>query len=172
MGEEVIYGRCAKCGGPLLAGHECSGTFQDQAKAIAKLVVETAKRKPNHIGAPACFRLELACQHLRKAFGHYGIYQVGSSLDRADWRDVDVRYILEDSDFAALFPDAGDMWEQDARWLILTCSISAWLSEQAGLPVDFQFQSQTHANARHKGPRNAIGIVIAKGSQTDRGAAE
>lgn len=83
-------------------------------------------------------------------------------MNRADWRDIDVRYILADDEFAALFPDAGDNWEFDPRWLLLTVSISGWLEKQTGLPVDFQFQPQTHANARHKGPRNALGIRISK----------
>lgn len=116
------------------------------------------RKKSNYIGAPACFALEQACQHLQKAFGHYGIYQVGSSLEREDWRDVDLRYILPDEEFAKLFPDADQHWEQDPRWLLLTVSISAWLSKQTGLPIDFQFQPQTHANERHKGPRNAFGL--------------
>src|SRR4029077_18922075 len=65
-----------------------------------------ATKKASYIGAPACFALEQACQILRDAFGEYGIYLVGSALERADWRDVDVRYILSDEAFAALFPDA------------------------------------------------------------------
>lgn len=125
------------------------------------------RRKGVYIGAPAVFALEQACQHLRKAFGEYGCYVVGSCLERPDWRDVDVRYILPDEEFKALFPDAvvhvdGGTWEFDARWLLLTVSISAWLKAQTGLPVDFQFQPQTHANFRHKGPRNAVGLVMAR----------
>lgn len=120
------------------------------------------RRKSNYIGAPACFALELACQPLVEAFGDYGLYQVGSSLERPDWRDVDLRYILPDGDFAKLFPDAGDNWEFDPRWLLMTTAISQWLSTQSGLPIDFQFQPQTHANARHKGARNAIGMRISK----------
>jgi len=123
---------------------------------------QQGRRKANYIGAPACFALEQACQHLCEAFGHYGCYQVGSSLERPDWRDVDVRYILPDEEFAKLFPDAGDHWEFDPRWLLLTTAISDWLRKQTDLPIDFQFQPQTHANARHNGPRNAVGMRIAK----------
>lgn len=122
----------------------------------------TPCRKATYIGAPACFALEQCCQQIVDAFSHYGIYQVGSSLERADWRDIDLRYILPDDEFAKLFPDAEDHWEQDPRWLLLTVAISGWLSKQTGLPVDFQFQPQTHANARHKGPRNAYGMRIRK----------
>lgn len=126
------------------------------------------RRKANHIGAPACFELELACKHLREAFGGFGVYQVGSSLDRADWRDVDLRMILPDDEFAALFPNAGPsgQWEQDPRWLVMTVAIAAWLKEMTGLPIDFQFQPQGHANERHPGPRNALGLRISRPQPT------
>jgi hypothetical protein len=125
------------------------------------------RRKANYIGAPACFLLEQAAQHVAAAFGGYGLYQVGSSLERADWRDVDLRYILDDEEFARLFPDAGEHWEFDPRWLLLTTSISAWLSKQTGLPIDFQFQPQAHANERHSKPRNALGIRITRRASQD-----
>lgn len=136
--------------------------WRPKPKAVPK-----PRRKGVYIGAPAVFALEQACQHLTKAFGDEGgCYVVGSSLERPDWRDVDVRYILPDTEFQALFPDAclkgvGE-WEFDPRWLLLTVSISAWLSKQTGLPIDFQFQPQTHANSRHRGPRNAVGLVMSR----------
>jgi hypothetical protein len=126
------------------------------------------RRKATYIGAPACFALEQACQHISDAFGDYGCYQVGSSLQRPDWRDIDIRYILPDDEFQKLFPESqqwpegGGTWEHDSRWLLLTVSISAWLSKITGLPVDFQFQPQTHANTVHKGPRNSYGHRTAK----------
>jgi hypothetical protein len=124
------------------------------------------RKKGVYIGAPACFALELACQHICEAFGDDGpggCYVVGSSLERADWRDVDVRFIMEDASFAKLFPDVqGKLWEFDPRWLLMTVSISQYLSKLTGLPIDFQFQPRTHANERHKGPRNAIGLRFKK----------
>lgn len=124
-------------------------------------VVEPRK-KFVHIGAPACFALELAIQPICQAFHSYGVYVVGSALERADWRDVDLRMIMADEDFAKEFPDVGDHWEFDAKWLLLTVAISEHLRKLTGLPIDFQFQPQTHANERHKGPRNAIGLRIVK----------
>lgn len=123
------------------------------------------RTKGIYVGAPACFALELACQHLNAAFGDdFGCYVVGSALERPDWRDVDVRLIMDDKAFEAEFPDAGPVsrhrWEFDPKWLILTTAISAWLRQQTGLPIDFQFQPQSHANARHKGMRNAVGLRI------------
>lgn len=120
-------------------------------------------RKPSYIGAPAIFALELAARAISDAFDGYGCYLVGSALERADWRDVDVRFIMRDEAFAKLFPDAVmPMWEQDSRWLLLTVSISAWLSKATGLPIDFQFQPQTHANEKHPKNRNALGMRIAR----------
>jgi hypothetical protein len=118
--------------------------------------------KSIYIGAPAVFALELECKHINEAFGDYGCYIVGSSLHRPDWRDVDVRYIMKDEEFAKLFPDAGQNWEMDTRWLLLTVSISEYLSKRTGLPIDFQIQPQTHANERHPKPRSATGLTIRK----------
>ena len=116
--------------------------------------------KAVYVGAPACFVLEQCCQQLVDAYGYYGCYVVGSSLERADWRDVDVRYILPDEEFSRQFPKAGQYWEHDPKWLLLTVAISQWMSKVTGLPIDFQFQPQTHANERHPGKRNACGIRI------------
>jgi hypothetical protein len=122
--------------------------------------------KANYVGAPAVFALELACRQINEAFDGFGCYLVGSSLERPDWRDIDVRYIMRDEDFDKLFPNAGRHWEKDARWLLLTTSISERLSKVTGLPVDFQIQSQTHANDRHKGLRHAIGLVVKNAPET------
>lgn len=135
-------------------------TEEDQCTTAPK------RQKGVYVGAPACFLLEKECQFLHQAFGGFGCYLVGSALERPDWRDVDVRFIMTDEEFETLFPDAGGVercrWEFDARWILLTTAISAHLSRATGLPVDFQFQPQTHANARHKGPRNALGLIFAK----------
>lgn len=123
------------------------------------------RKKWNYVGAPAIFALELACQQVCAAFNGFGCYLVGSVLERPDWRDVDVRFIMSDEDFAALFPDAKTHWEQDERWLLLTISISERLSKVTGLPIDFQFQPQTHANTVHPKQRHSIGMQIAKANR-------
>jgi len=130
--------------------------------------VSEPRKKPSYIGAPQCFALEAACKQVTEAFGGYGLFQVGSSLERPDWRDIDLRYILPDDEFARLFPDAGAHWELDARWLLLTVSISEHLARVTGLPIDFQFQPATHANERHNKPRNAYGLRIAKHSPEEK----
>lgn len=121
------------------------------------------RNKVNYVGAPNIFKLELACQHIVDALDSYGCYLVGSCLERPDWRDIDIRFILSDEEFAVLFPNVeGRTWEHDSRWLLFCVSISMWLREQTGLPVDFQIQPQTYANEIHDKMRNAIGLRIRK----------
>lgn len=117
------------------------------------------RNKGIYVGAPACFLLELACQPINDAFGGFGCYLVGSALERPDWRDIDVRFIMDDEAFFAEFPGTRKgTWEFDPKWILLTTSLSAHLSKATGLPVDFQFQPQSHANDRHKGMRHALGL--------------
>lgn len=130
------------------------------------------RKKFNYVGAPAIFALQQQCQDINRAFGHFGCYLVGSALERPDWRDIDVRFVMEDAEFAKLFPDAGEnSWEFDPRWMLLTISISERLSKVTGLPVDFQFQRMSHANERHNGPREPLGLNFRTRSEKEAEAA-
>lgn len=120
------------------------------------------RKKASYVGVPAIFELTMACNVLIRAYGA-SIYHVGSSLQRPDWRDVDLVMILSDEAFEREFPNAplhSAAWEHDPKWLVLTVSLSKWLTEKAGVPVDFKFQPRTFANERHDGPRNPIGRYI------------
>jgi hypothetical protein len=130
-------------------------------------------RKVSHIGAPACFALEMACRQVQEAFAPQGdrslgqVYIVGSALERSDWRDVDVRMILDDATFAEMFPDVpkdtgAAIWEFDARWTLMCVAIAQWMAKQTGLPIDFQFQPMTWANARHDKTRHPAGLRYAR----------
>lgn len=55
------------------------------------------------LGVPEAFELNAACVLINKALGSFGCYQVGSSLQKRDYRDVDVRYIMDDERFCAMF---------------------------------------------------------------------
>jgi hypothetical protein len=103
---------------------------------------------------------------LRQAFPH--TYHVGSSVMSKDgWRDVDVRVIVSDDEYRAMFPDAALTWDpptganpkRDARWSLICTAISLMGQQMTGLPIDFQIQSESEA-ATESGPRSAIGIVI------------
>lgn len=107
--------------------------------------------------------LNQACRALVDAFG-WSIYQVGSSLKRRDWHDIDIRCILDDDEFARMFPgeSSKEPWRYNPRLALLNAALSEWLQTRTGLPVDFQFQQQTAANEEYPGSRSALGIVILK----------
>jgi len=81
-------------------------------------------------------------------FGHTA-YQVGSSLAGKDWRDVDVRLILPDDEFTAQFGKIDSA--VNPKLAAITLAFSALGKQMTGLPVDFQIQTQSHANERYKG---------------------
>ena len=123
------------------------------------------RKKASYVGVPAIFKLSLACRHLNDAYGDdgFGCYLVGSSLERPDWRDVDVVFIMSDEAFKREFP-ATDLlhFELDAKWLIHTVALSDWLMAQTGLPIDFKIQPQSWANERHSKCRHALGLRVGK----------
>lgn len=97
--------------------------------------------------------LDHACGVVSDAFGGNCPYHVGSSTQRADWRDVDVRLILPDDEFDQLFADHGSLWS------LLCLSTSEYLSRVSGLPVDFQVQRRTEANDEYGDQfRNPLGV--------------
>jgi len=98
-------------------------------------------------------RLDRACIDVAEAFNHPP-YLVGSANKGDTFRDVDVRTILDDDEFDAIFGTRPDLWG------LFCLATSVYLSEATGLRIDYQVQRQTDANAKHKGERNALGIVI------------
>lgn len=126
--------------------------------------VEEKKTKINYVGAPAIFKLEIACQlDFQYAWESGGLYLVGSCLTSPNWRDIDLRLIMSDEKFKLRFPNANcenANWEHDPDWLITVISISEDLSKRTGLPIDFQIQPSTFVNKHHNKPRHAIGFKI------------
>ncbi len=116
-------------------------------------------KRANYVPAPHYYKLNQACTIVNSAFDSFGCYLVGSSLERRDFRDVDVRLILSDEEYARLFRTADGGW-MDPFWSLLCTTISDWLSQQSGLPIDFQIQQQTRANAQHSGMRSALGVFV------------
>lgn len=98
--------------------------------------------------------LDEACAPFLSAFGEHP-YLVGSVEQRKDFRDVDVRLILADDEYDALFA------ERKGLWALLSRLGSTYLRARTGLPVDFQVQRQSEANAKFgdlgKTPRNPLG---------------
>jgi hypothetical protein len=100
------------------------------------------------------FHLDQACQLVSRAFGDECPYLVGSAgvgNDGGSPRDVDVRLMLDDDEFAAACPTR-------ERWELLCLAIGTYLRDRTGLPVDFQIQRAVEANERFNGPRNPLGM--------------
>jgi hypothetical protein len=106
-----------------------------------------AMKRVNWLPAPHYFNLNHACCLINDALGSFGCYLVGSCLLRRDYRDVDVRFIMANDKFEGMFPGAKDRPDMNALWALMCSSISLFLSTHSGLPVDFQIQAQSVANA-------------------------
>ena len=111
-------------------------------------------------GMPGTTKLEGFGQYIMDAFGHMA-FQVGSSLLGKEWRDVDVRLILPDDEFAAMFPGYAQAKQLDAKWSLICEALSELGRIYTRLPVDFQIQSQRSAD-KFNGPRNPLFRMITK----------
>lgn len=94
--------------------------------------------------------LDEACKPIREGFGATP-YLVGSAMNDADWRDVDVRLMLSDEEFDSLFA------ERPKLWGLLSRVITTYLQARTTLPIDFQIQRISEANEKHRKPRNPLG---------------
>jgi hypothetical protein len=82
-------------------------------------------------------------RNLRILFNNEMPYIVGSCLERKDYRDVDVRMIMEDTAYERL---ANRM-----NVPRLNHVVSMWGQRATGLPIDFQVQQRTAANEKYPG---------------------
>lgn len=111
-------------------------------------------------GMPAFIHLDRFGAWVDDAFGAMP-YMVGSAARGKQWRDVDVRLVLDDARFAELFPGPHGGTLADPLWSIICAGLSALAERWSGLPVDFQIQSMTKANGPgNEGPRVPLGIRI------------
>ena len=112
------------------------------------------RARANYLGVSDVFELSAACQLINLAFGA-DCYLVGSCLEKRDYRDVDIRMIVEDKAFVDIF-GVLEPGVHDARFALMNVVISHWLKHRTGLPVDFQFQARSIANEKFKGERQAL----------------
>lgn len=118
--------------------------------------------RPGHgPGVPGAMHLEAFGQSIADAFGDCP-YHVGSSATSKNWRDVDVRLILDDDRFHALFPGFKAANHIDAWWSLLCAALSELGRARTGLPIDFQIQSMTEANEKYHGIRNPLFLIHAR----------
>lgn len=101
------------------------------------------------------YNLDIACRLVSKAFKGGPPYLVGSAglaNEGGTYRDVDVRLMLDDDEFAEVCPTR-------TRWELLCLALGAYLRERTGLPIDFQIQRVREANERYGDqPRNPLGM--------------
>lgn len=110
------------------------------------------------VGMPAILLLQEFGSQVWAAFGTPP-YHVGSSLMSKQWRDVDVRLILVDEEYAAQGYGDPRYPQENGKWVAMCLAFSALGTQMTGLPIDFQIQEQSHANAEHTGPRSALGMI-------------
>lgn len=91
-------------------------------------------------------------RNLRTMFNGAMPYHVGSSLTSDQWRDVDIRIILDDKTHRRLAKTV------DIGRLNLTLTV--WGERATGLPIDCQVQSMTEANDDpfNEGQRNPLAM--------------
>lgn len=122
----------------------------------ARSAARTSELRPHscYLSALELHELDEACHPFLSAFGEHP-YLVGSVNQHRDFRDVDVRLILDDEEFDSLFA------ERKGLWALLSRLGSTYLRAKTGLPVDFQVQRQSQANEKFgdlgKTPRNPLG---------------
>jgi hypothetical protein len=112
------------------------------------------------VGMPHALYLDEFASHVWHAFGSPP-YLVGSALlEKAGWRDVDVRMILADDEWDRLGFGDPDRTHHNGQWVALCLAFSALGKAITGLPIDFQIQRSSHANKAYGDqPRSALGLV-------------
>lgn len=120
----------------------------------------TIKPRTDLLTTVEMFHLDQACTPIAEAFGArpYLVGSAGVDNDGGTCRDVDVRLMLGDAEFASACPT-------QERWHVLCLALSVYLSERTGLKVDFQVQLASVANEAFHGRRNPLGMgrVLAGG---------
>ena len=120
-------------------------------------MVEADDRVPErsiYLSVSQLYNLRRACRPIWESYGN--VFLVGSVLKRPNFRDVDIRCMIEDEVYYAMFPQSKGVRDSKGggneflhpRLLLLNVSISSWLASvmASKLEIDFQFQRMSHAN--------------------------
>lgn len=99
-----------------------------------------------HLDAPDLDRLDLASIMVRRALDTP--YLVGSCLKRPDYRDVDIRVVLDDERYDELF--GPPPIHRDPLRHLIQAAISEHYVKMTGLRIDFQIQRRTEANNTYR----------------------
>lgn len=103
------------------------------------------KTRATYLNWPDLVELNRFGAYVFDAWGHRP-YLVGSALERADYRDVDVRLILPDYEFTARFGEITTPRWKNANWNAHCIAWTHFGQSITGLVIDFQIDQQTQAN--------------------------
>jgi len=110
-------------------------------------------------GMPGSLMLDEFGSQVWSAFGAPP-YLVGSALHGKTFRDVDVRLILPDEEYAAWQFGEPTCCHSNCRWVSFCLAYAALGTKLTGLPIDFQIQQQSFANKTYPTqPRSALGML-------------
>ncbi len=107
------------------------------------------------VGMPEALALQEFGEVVWAAFGDIP-FQVGSSLETTTFRDVDVRLLLEDAEYARQGFGEPGREHHNAKWRAMVAAFSALGRQMTGLRIDFQIQQRTYANETYPNPRSAL----------------
>lgn len=99
----------------------------------------------NYVGMPAAMYLEEFGSQVMAAFDETP-YLVGSATRGREFRDVDVRLLLDDDMFAKMFGCDPNYSQHNGKWVAFCAAFSELGRRMTGLPIDFQIQQRTRAN--------------------------
>lgn len=112
------------------------------------------------VGQPQQMLLNQFGDIVSGAFGTHDVYHVGSSMgeNKKDWRDVDIRVMLDDDAWEKLFGDLEPAnCHRSKKWEMLCIVFSHYGRHLTGLPIDFQIQRTKEANEEYRGGRSHCG---------------
>lgn len=106
------------------------------------------RRRSTRLGPDQVRAIDHFAESLFVMFPHQvGVVHCGSSLTRDDYRDVDLRVVIEDADYLAL---VGVLDVHDLNMLL-----SRWGRQVTGLPIDCQLQQRSEHRREAFGPNGA-----------------
>lgn len=86
-------------------------------------------------------------------------FHVGSSVEGKDWRDVDVRVMLDGREYRRWFGKYTKPQCANAKWNGMCLAFAELGHRMTGLPIDFQIQRVREANRQYGNrPRNPLGV--------------
>lgn len=112
------------------------------------------------VGQPQQMLLMQFGDFIQEAFGTWSVYWVGSSMgdDKINWRDVDVRVMLDDDEWEKMFGDLDPNSPYGhPKWRAMCIAFSNYGRHLTGLPIDFQIQTVKMANEKYPGGRSHCG---------------